>query len=96
MTSYPSLSVIVPGPHLSFALAKIALDDVPALNFKTTESQTRMMSSLTCKKRRFCSLFAWQGLVRICNLEQHDHTACLYLCRLITHLRLFSKEKPVL
>ncbi len=37
VTSYPSLSVIIPGPHLSLALAKIALDDVPALNFKTAE-----------------------------------------------------------
>ena len=51
VTSYPSLSVIIPGPHLSLALAKIALDDVPALNFKTAESQTRVMSPQTCTRR---------------------------------------------
>lgn len=51
VTSYPSLSVIIPGPHLSLALAKTALDDVPALNFKTAESQTRVMSSRTYTRR---------------------------------------------
>jgi hypothetical protein len=32
VTSYPSLSVIIPDPHLSLALDKIALDDVPVLS----------------------------------------------------------------
>ena len=66
VTSYPSLSVIIPGPHLSLALARIALDDVPALNFKTAEPQTRIVPSQTCTRRGVsATMLAWQGLKRV-------------------------------
>ena len=70
MTRYPSLSVILPGPHASAAFAKISFDDVPSLNLKLVEPHLKTMSPpIYTRKGALYDMLAWRGT---CTLAPYE------------------------